>query len=274
MAAKPREPAANGWSTADVAAAKAECAAVLKGLKLDFGFAPSIRRGQCGSAQPIEVRTFGGKPAIAVQPPAIMNCQLAAKLARWFETSVQPLARSSLKSEVVAIKNEAAYDCRNRYGDPGQKLSEHATANALDIGAFSLANGRVLSVQANWGPVLRDVIKAAKTATPATGFAAKVLRYDSNPATASPPPKPAITPALAAKKHMGSSVIRKAKREEAAALGVALPPPLTAEASFIHAVHASACQLFGTVLGPEANDAHREHFHVDLAPRPRSAYCE
>ena len=28
------------------------------------------------------------------------------------------------------------------------------------------------------------------------------------------------------------------------------------------------------VLGPEANDAHREHFHLDLAPRPGSSYCE
>jgi hypothetical protein len=62
--------------------------------------------------------------------------------------------------------------------------------------------------------------------------------------------------------------------EEAGALGVALPAPQTAEARFIHGVHASACQQFGTVLGPEANDAHREHFHVDLAPRPGSAYCE
>lgn len=37
--------------------------------------------------------------------------------------------------------------------------------------------------------------------------------------------------------------------------------------SFLHASHAAACRLFGTTLGPEANAAHRNHFHVDMAAR-------
>ena len=28
------------------------------------------------------------------------------------------------------------------------------------------------------------------------------------------------------------------------------------------------------VLGPEANEAHRDHFHFDLAQRRNSAYCQ
>lgn len=36
---------------------------------------------------------------------------------------------------------------------------------------------------------------------------------------------------------------------------------------FLHAVHAAACRVFGTTLGPEANAAHRNHLHVDLAAR-------
>ncbi|MBS0243786.1 MAG: extensin family protein [Proteobacteria bacterium] len=39
------------------------------------------------------------------------------------------------------------------------------------------------------------------------------------------------------------------------------------------AIHAGACGLFGTVLGPEANDAHRNHLHLDLKPRAHKAYC-
>ena len=62
--------------------------------------------------------------------------------------------------------------------------------------------------------------------------------------------------------------------DEAAALGLVVPKPATPAANFIHAIHASACTMFGTVLGPEANDAHREHFHVDLAPRSGAAFCE
>ena len=37
--------------------------------------------------------------------------------------------------------------------------------------------------------------------------------------------------------------------------------------AFLHATHASACRLFGTTLGPEANAAHRNHLHVDMAER-------
>ena len=36
---------------------------------------------------------------------------------------------------------------------------------------------------------------------------------------------------------------------------------------FLRDIHASACKVFGTVLGPEANNAHRNHFHVDMAKR-------
>ncbi len=38
----------------------------------------------------------------------------------------------------------------------------------------------------------------------------------------------------------------------------------------LKALRASACTTFSTVLGPGANDAHREHFHFDLAVRGKS----
>ncbi len=44
---------------------------------------------------------------------------------------------------------------------------------------------------------------------------------------------------------------------------------------FLRAIHASACRIFGTVLGPEANNAHRNHFHLDMAERKAgSNFCE
>jgi hypothetical protein len=44
---------------------------------------------------------------------------------------------------------------------------------------------------------------------------------------------------------------------------------------FLREAHASACRTFKTVLGPEANNAHRNHFHVDLAERVNGvAICE
>lgn len=47
----------------------------------------------------------------------------------------------------------------------------------------------------------------------------------------------------------------------------------TGKSAFLHALHESACKRFGTVLGPNANHAHRDHFHLDMKPRRRSNYC-
>jgi hypothetical protein len=51
-------------------------------------------------------------------------------------------------------------------------------------------------------------------------------------------------------------------------------PAVPPEAAFLRRLHRGACGTFGTVLGPDANEAHRNHFHFDLAPRKRSAFCE
>jgi hypothetical protein len=50
-----------------------------------------------------------------------------------------------------------------------------------------------------------------------------------------------------------------------------IPSP---EAAFLRRLHKGACGTFGTVLGPDANEAHRNHFHFDLTQRKRSAFCE
>lgn len=44
---------------------------------------------------------------------------------------------------------------------------------------------------------------------------------------------------------------------------------------FLRGAHESACKIFGTVLGPEANNAHRNHFHIDMATRGATgAFCQ
>ena len=44
------------------------------------------------------------------------------------------------------------------------------------------------------------------------------------------------------------------------------------KSAFLRAVHQGACKTFGTVLGPDANAAHKDHFHFDLKERG-TAYC-
>jgi hypothetical protein len=53
------------------------------------------------------------------------------------------------------------------------------------------------------------------------------------------------------------------------------PPTLSEqESKFVKAVHDDACHTFGTVLGPEANEAHKNHFHLDMKARRSTAFCQ
>jgi hypothetical protein len=53
------------------------------------------------------------------------------------------------------------------------------------------------------------------------------------------------------------------------------PDPLTLpQAKFLRRVHQGACETFTTVLGPEANDIHRTHLHLDLQDRHSLNVCK
>ena len=47
---------------------------------------------------------------------------------------------------------------------------------------------------------------------------------------------------------------------------------LQGKSAFIQSAHESACRIFGTVLGPRANRAHHDHFHLDMKER-RASFC-
>jgi hypothetical protein len=70
-------------------------------------------------------------------------------------------------SPVIEIKQIAAYSCRAMVGSGSSHISEHAFGNAIDIAAFTLADGRRISVQEGWHGTpeqqgfLRDVHLAA-----------------------------------------------------------------------------------------------------------------
>jgi hypothetical protein len=49
-----------------------------------------------------------------------------------------------------------------------------------------------------------------------------------------------------------------------------LVPATQQKSEFVVKAHESACSIFGTVLGPRANKAHRDHFHLDMKQRDHS----
>jgi hypothetical protein len=79
-----------------------------------------------------------------------IRCPLARALALWTREALQPAARDAFGSRVVKIESMGGYSCRNIIGGRGTGRSEHATGNAIDIGAFVLADGRRVSIRQGW----------------------------------------------------------------------------------------------------------------------------
>jgi hypothetical protein len=85
-----------------------------------------------------------------VKPAASLACPLVSVLDRWLAETVQPAAQRWFASRVVEIKQISAYSCRGMNGNPNAHISEHAFGNALDIAAFTLGDGRRITVKDGW----------------------------------------------------------------------------------------------------------------------------
>jgi hypothetical protein len=115
---------------------------------------------------------------------------------RWVAEVVEPAARFHFGSSIAELRVAASYSCRPMNHVSGARLSEHGYANALDVSAFTLADGHTITVRGGW--------------------------YGD--------------------------------RQERA---------------FLRAVHDGTCRHFTTVLGPNYDANHRDHFHMDLARHGR-----
>lgn len=182
-----------GWATARKLAALREdvpaCRAVLTNSEVPFTALPPTGEGACARPDRTQLGDFPLAPNV---PP--VTCPVAAALELWRRESVAPAARAMLGSELAGIEHLGAFSCRRMYGGAEGPWSEHATANAIDIAAFVLADGRRISVLGDWE---------------GTG----------------------------------------------------------AEAAFLRAVRDGACGSFATVLSPDYNAAHADHFHLDQDDR-------
>jgi hypothetical protein len=84
------------------------------------------------------------------------------------QTSVQPAALAWFGAPVVELRQMGTYSCRSRNNVHGARLSEHAFGNAIDVGGFTLATGRTVTVRGDFlnGPpeaqgFLREVFATA-----------------------------------------------------------------------------------------------------------------
>jgi hypothetical protein len=166
-----------------------QCLAGLKSKSVRFAGLPNKSfDGGCRMIDTIKLMDFG-TPTTNL---GAMTCPLASSFTDWARYGVAPAAKHYLGSEVVKIETMGTFNCRAVNGSRSGKLSEHAFANAVDVSAFVLRDGRRVSVLNGW---------------------------------------------------RGSSE----------------------ERAFLRRLHQSACKRFGTVLGPDYNAAHANHFHFDMA---------
>lgn len=126
--------------------------------------APSRQAGeQCGYRDGILLS--GGDARVAGFSPGglVTSCPVGAALLLWDQRVVQPAAQRHFGTGVSALLHAGSYSCRRLYGGDQGAWSEHATADAVDVIGFRLANGRTVSVLRDWdkegasAAFLRDV---------------------------------------------------------------------------------------------------------------------
>jgi hypothetical protein len=271
------------WPADEIVRAKEQCMHLLSATAADVEMQEPIKKGECGLPAPVSLKSVGSSPKVVFDPPLQVNCAMVAALDKWVKTTLQPKARERFKSPVVRILGGSGYSCRNIYNLPNARLSQHALANAVDIGAFSLQNGKTIGVLKGWGLTARDIVarkkalaeaKAKAKAKAAKGEDADTPSAAKASAASAKPGKQVTKASLISlpKSPLGQS--KTAPAVDVAELEKSINQKPTTEALFLRSLHDGACGPFGTVLGPEANDPHRNHFHLDLIPRRNRSVCE
>lgn len=167
----------------------------------------------------------------------------AAKAAAEKAAAIKAAAEKAAQANQLANKN-----------DPSKLAPPSATASSVGAPAAGIARPTI----ADGIPKITVTIPGAKPATDRDDFSFSEPSRLGGPkgdAKDVPATTSAQSPALKIAKTKLASLADR-KRE------------------FLHASHRAACTIFGTTLGPEANGAHRNHFHVDMAFRSQTKICD
>lgn len=107
---------------------------------------PSIKGGGCAIVDAVRL----DRTSTPFTPLTPLSCPMAAAYILWTREVVQPAARRYYGQTVKTIESWGSYACRPVNNQAGERLSEHATANALDVPGFVLADGRRIRVVDGW----------------------------------------------------------------------------------------------------------------------------
>jgi len=196
------------------------------------------REGGCGYENAVKITAIG---SVKLRRPALVRCEVAARLEWWMRERVQPTAVQVFGQPIKEINSYSGYSCRNAFGLFGgrrmRRLSQHGRANALDIGGFVLENGEKIDYQVHWktavkkpeGAAVSGVVRAGTPRGPRRGWKAKY-----NP-----------------------------KKD----------PLFDNKDYFLRKISFAACSIFNKVFTPDWDYHHRHHIHIDLAAAKLCGYA-
>ena len=126
----------------------AACAAFLATTPLRYErLSDRITGENCGLTDAVRIDALPAE----VGESFSLSCPAAASLALWQRHVLDTAAREILGSAVARLEHFGSYACRNVYNRPASTRSRHATAEALDVAGFVLADGRRIRVLRDWG---------------------------------------------------------------------------------------------------------------------------
>jgi hypothetical protein len=125
-----------------------QCLSDLKAANVQFHELGRVTKDACVEEGAVELDAVAS-PFGTVSAPGkpTLTCPFARQFADWVRDVSAPLTLAYMGSRLTAIQTGPGLVCRTRYDKPGEKISEHAKGNAIDVMAFALENGKTLTVK-------------------------------------------------------------------------------------------------------------------------------
>lgn len=145
-----RQPAQRAAPYAPSSAQARQCLSTLGATRASFTPLPDQYFGAgCSTLNTVRLASLRGDyDTLELSNIGPVTCPLANTFAAWARFGVDRAARQILGSPLVRIETMGSYNCRNVAGSG--RRSAHATAEAIDVSGFVLADGRRITVLGDW----------------------------------------------------------------------------------------------------------------------------
>jgi hypothetical protein len=119
-----------------------ECLQRLTKIGLSYESRPPVKENSCAIENPVLVSALPN--GVKVVPASLMGCPAAESIARWMSDVVAPEAERQFQTAPTKLLIGTSYQCRDQRN--GEKLSEHAFGNGLDVMGFEFAKRAPLTI--------------------------------------------------------------------------------------------------------------------------------